>query len=281
VSTLEWTEAHDGMVRDLIAEEVEKTRLSHKFIPELRIEEKATSVRADKLKGTTVDDVSTIPLVELAVAVTLTKEQAEDADFSAAQILIRRAANQLARAHDAVIFAGQPGPNALPTTAPTTATARYGEKNSGLTVKTNPVLNVTPPTAAPHAQGAYGEALVAAVAAGLVQLEGAGYIGSYVLILGQDLFTEANTPSSGSLVLPTDRISALLGSGPIHRTSVLQPKEGLLISLGGEPMDCAVAIPPRFEFLRVGNMENRDCRVFERFALRLKESQSVLPLLKV
>jgi hypothetical protein len=86
--TLEWTEAQNGIVRDLIAEEVEKARLSHKFIPEVKVEDKATSVRADELVGNTVDDVTTIPLVEVALPVTLTKEQAEDIDLSAGRCCV-------------------------------------------------------------------------------------------------------------------------------------------------------------------------------------------------
>jgi uncharacterized linocin/CFP29 family protein len=273
--TLDWTEEQNSTVGDLIAEEIEKARLSHKFIPELKIDDSARSVPADVLvAGNTVDDVSTIPLVEVALPVNLTKLQAEDADLSAALMLIRRAANRLARAHDAVVFSGQPAANQLPPTAPPQAVATGGAANSGLNAAGRGPLVVTPNG------GSHGEALVAQVADGLVQLETAGYIGSYVLILGQDLFTDANTPSPGSLVLPRDRLDGLLAGGPLHRSSVLGKDEGLLLSLGGEPMDRAVALAPRFEFLRIGAKDVRECRVFERFALRLKEPDSVLPLVR-
>jgi hypothetical protein len=118
------------------------------------------------------------------------------------------------------------------------------------------------------------------IADALVQLEGKGYIGSYVLILGQNLFVDAYTPSTGSLILPKDRLEALLGDGPVHRSSVLGSDEGLLLSLGGTPMDRVVAVAPKFESLRIGANETRECRVFERFVLRLKEQESVIKLVR-
>jgi hypothetical protein len=66
----------------------------------------------------------------------------------------------------------------------------------------------------------------------------------------------------------------------VHRSSVLSKDQGLLMSLGGEPMDRAVAVAPKFEFLRIEDNETRVCRVFERFALRLKEKDSVIKLVR-
>ena len=295
MNLLKWTEEQKNMIRDLIAEEIEKARLSHKFIPELKLAEDARSVSADELDSATyqVDDITTIPLVEIEVPINLTRLQAEDVDLSAALLLIRRAANHLARAHDAVVFAGQPGTDLPPLTAPTNVNAIGGRTNDGVSAITTSVDigplvtsststtgkgSTTSSTATSGGFASYGEALVAGVANALVTLEGKGYIGSYVLVLGQRLFTDANTPSPGSLVLPTDRLKALLGEGPVHRSSVLDQDEGLLLSLGGEPMDRAVAVAPIFESLRIGAKDMRECRVFERFALRLKEKDSVIKL---
>jgi uncharacterized linocin/CFP29 family protein len=232
-------------------------------------------VRADRYDSATntVDDFTTIPLVEVSAHVTLTSAQAEDKDLSSALVLIRRAANRLARAHDEIIFIGQPNAGELPPKAKALGlTAKWGSANKGLFETENDVpVNTERETV--------GEALVGAVANGLVTLEDAGYIGSYVLIFGQTLFTYANTPSKGSMVLPSDRMKNLLELPPehhVHRSSVLDPDTGLLLSLGGQPMDRAVAINPKFEFLTVGKEAARECRVFERFALRLKEKGSVV-----
>jgi len=282
MNELNWTEEQNNMVRNLIAEEIEKARLSHKFIPEFKLEMDARSVSADEFDSANniVDDVKTIPLVEVVAPIDLTKLQAEDADLSAALILIRRAANRLARAHDEIAFIGQPGPDQLHSVIAakgakkrTFVKAIGGRKNDGLSAA-GISLDVDPKG------GSYGEKLVEVVADALIQLESNGYIGSYVLVLGQELFIDANTPSKGSLVLPKDRLEALLGGGPVHRSSVLNKDGGLLMSLGGEPVDRAIAVAPTFEFLRIGANETRECRVFERFAFRLKEKDSVIKLIR-
>ena len=272
---LNWTEDQNNKVRDLIAGEIEKARLSHKLVHEMKLAEDVRSVQADEFDSKTnkVDDVKTIPLVELQAPVNLTKLQAEDGDLSSAFLLIRRGANRLARAHDAVVLTGQPAAGSLPPTAPPNVKAIGGIKNDGVSATTT-TIDVGPVGAG----GSYGEKLVEKVADALVQLESQGYIGSYVLVLGQRLFTDANTPSKGSLVLPTDRLEALLEGKSIYRSSVLDKDQGLLMSLGGEPMDRAVAVAPKFEFMRIGANETRECRVFERFVLRLKEADSVIKL---
>lgn len=278
MSELNWTAEQEKIVSDLIAEEIEKARLCHKFIPELKVAEDARSISADRYDSAknTVDDVSTIPLVEVAAPISLTKLQAEDSDLSSALLLIRRAANKLARAHDAIVQGGQPAPDALPRKAAALGlSAIGGSANNGL-FETAQSIDVDPGKSG----ATYGEALVGAVAQALVSLENAGYIGSYVLILGQQLFIDANTPSKGSMVLPKDRIEGLLGDGPVHRSGVLDDDKGALISLGGEPMDRAVAVAPKFEFMRIGAGEKRECRVFERFALRLKEKNCVVKLIR-
>jgi uncharacterized linocin/CFP29 family protein len=183
----------------------------------------------------------------------------------------------LARAHDAVVFRGQEDADKGPKGGkfPRGVAVTGGWKNAGL-----PAAGNTETVTADIAKGeTYGEKLVPAVARALIKLEDAGYIGSYVLILGMDLFDDANTPSKGSLVLPKDRIESLIG-GPVHRSSVVPDDEGILISLGGEPVDRAIAVAPRFEFLRIGDKEVRQCRVFERFTLRLKEKDCVIKLVR-
>jgi hypothetical protein len=278
---LNWGDDQRTLVRDLIAEEVNKARLSHNFIPTSELGEDARSVRSDKYDSgnNTVDDVTQIPLVEVSAFVSLTRAQATDKDLSSALLLIRRSANKLARAHDAIIFNGQPKADELPPKAKDLGLkAEWGSANGGLFETRNEVKVEVDPAG----EQTIGEALVGAVAEAVVRLENAGYIGSYVLILGQTLFAEANTPSTGSMVLPTDRIKNLLEleqDQHVHRSSVLDDEMGVLLSLGGAPMDRAVAINPTFEFLRIGEHERRMCRVFERFALRLKEKDSVIKLI--
>src|SRR5262249_20143267 len=207
---LDWTRDNWALVKDVISGEVEKARLCHNFIHPAKqpsLGENARSVRADRYDRATntLDDVTYIPLVEVSAPVILTPAQATDKDLASALVLIRRAANRLARAHDEIVFTGQPKPDKLPPKADKLQMwAQWGSNNKGLG-ETDNVEWVTPVK-----DQTIGEALVGSVAQALVKLEDAGYIGSYVLILGQTLFKEANTPSKGSLVLPSDRMKNLM-----------------------------------------------------------------------
>jgi uncharacterized linocin/CFP29 family protein len=274
---LDWDNTQRELVGAVIDEEVNKARLSHNFIDisQPPLAEDARNVRADRYDRTTnlVDDVTTIPLVEISAPLILTPAQTVDKDLSSALLLIRRAANKLARAHDEIIFVGQPDAGKLPPKATALGlTANWGSTNKGLFETGNEVVVRAD-------KEAVGEALVGAVAEALVKLEDAGYIGSYVLIFGQVLFTYANTPTKGSMVLPSDRMKNLMElpeEHHVHRSSVLEDDTGLLLSLSGQPMDRAVAVKPKFEFQQIGADNERRCRVFERFALRLKEKDSVV-----
>ena len=84
----------------------------------------------------------------------------KDADLSSALLLIRRAANKLARAHDAITLDGQPAPDDLPPRAKKLGlTAVGGSTNKGLFEAAQSV------DVDPGKGGAtHGEALVAAVA---------------------------------------------------------------------------------------------------------------------
>jgi uncharacterized linocin/CFP29 family protein len=288
---LNWTDEQKKRVADTIAEEVEKVRLSHKFIPEVSVGADVRSVPANRYdyEEHSLNDVETIPLVELWVGVDLTKQQAEDADLSSALVLIRRAAATIAREHDALIFRGQPGRDQRPPLParqerqqqehqqqehrrprhPRRAHASGGGQIPGLYTDREALRIEREPS--------YGENMVNQVAQGMAELEADGYMGPYVLVMGQSAFTEACRATRGSLVLPKDRLEQLTG-GPVHRSSVLEFADILLLSLSGDPMDCAVGAPAAFEFRRIGEGDIRECRVFERLAFRLKESQSVIRL---
>lgn len=238
MSSLNWTDEQNNHVRTVIAEETEKARLSHKLIPPVTLTADARNVPADEYdpESNTVNDVRNIEINELNRTFYLTKLQVEDADLSAALVLIRRNANALARDHDAAIFRSVISTPDIPTES---------AKN--------------------------GDELVSKTAEALVKLEGHGHLGPFAMILGQNLFMVANTPVGNSAVLPVNRLESLLGTGTVYRSSTLEEDHGILISLGGDTLDEAVAVPPTFEFLRVNEDQDRECRIFERFAPRLKD----------
>lgn len=132
------------------------------------------------------------------------------------------------------------------------------------------------------------EQLVAAVYDAVLRLETRGYYSAYHLILGETLWREVHRPTSGSLVLPRDRVEPTLMGGSFYRTTTLPDNEALLASLDGPTFDCVIAgdpaQQPRFEFLRVAPADSDKeelywFRVRERFAPRIRENRAIVRLL--
>jgi Encapsulating protein for peroxidase len=197
---------------------------------------------------------------------------------------LNRAASRLARWHDILFFIGHtkeglrlkpdfiemPNPQLKPPSLYEAALEVEKEKNE----KAIPV------------EDAINEDLVAAVYDAVVRLEGRGYYTKYNLVLGQNLWRALHTPTSGSLVLPRDRIEPTLMGGGFYRTTTLPDNEALLASMDGPTFDCVragdPAQQPRFEFLRVEPGKDQEelylFRVRERFAPRVRENRAIVRL---
>lgn len=91
-------------------------------------------------------------------------------------------------------------------------------------------------------------------------------------------FAAVQTPQPSSLVLPQDRILPFLGGGALVRSSTLRPKTGLLIALGGEPIDLVVGTDISVNFLQVTEDPLFVFRVYEKIVLRIKQPTAILPL---
>jgi hypothetical protein len=64
----------------------------------------------------------------------------------------------------------------------------------------------------------------------------------------------------------------------VHRSAVLPDDEVLVLSISGGEIDRAVAVAPILEFLRIGDDEDRDFRLYERFLARFKQTFSAVLL---
>jgi len=130
------------------------------------------------------------------------------------------------------------------------------------------------------------ENLVGAVYDAVLRLETRGYFTKYHLVLGEELWRALHTPTSGSMVLPRDRVEPTLLGGGFYRTTTLPEGEALLVSMDGPTFDCVragdPAQQPRFEFLRVQPGEDLEelylFRVRERFAPRVRENRAIVRL---
>lgn len=281
-SQLHWSEEQWNRVRQVVYEEARKARVAGNFLPLYGpLEPDAQFVAdvdlqesQDPAKGFTIDDSSTLKLVTIEVFVRLKSAQVSDPELDNALFAFRRAANVIARQEDEVIFLGH---NA------TQARARPGhvkceEKCPGLLDPNWPRRNATPipPLAA---LVALGEQVTSKVSIAIGNLENRNHLGPFACVLDQHYFAAVQTPPPGSPVLPQERILPFLGGGALLRSSTLPPQTGLVVALGGAPIDLVVASDISVKFLTVEVNASHGIqyvfRVHEKIRLRLKQKSAV------
>ena len=116
--------------------------------------------------------------------------------------------------------------------------------------------------------------IVEPIVEAIEKLEARGQFGPFAVVLGHALFADATTPT-GSLVLPSDRLVEFLDGRRVLRSGVLPPDEGVVVALGGEPIELVLARDVDIAFLQVTLEPRYVLRVFERFVLRIKELDAV------
>jgi len=125
--------------------------------------------------------------------------------------------------------------------------------------------------------------LVVGVAQAIGLLEEQGHFGPFAVVLDQNLFLVAQTPSA-ALVLAQDRILPFLGGGPLLRSSTLNVApgvaNGVVVALGGEPVELVIATDVCVQFLQVTADPNFVFRVCEKMALRIKEPEAIVRLIE-
>jgi hypothetical protein len=199
--------------------------------------------------------------------------QLADPEMSSALSLFRRAANVITRLEDALIFNGRhtpapPPPPPLPLPA---GSAGVGEEYLGVdAVGLYDRARYFPPPAT------NGVTLVDAIAAAIGGLERDGHFGPFAVALGHNLFLFAQTPLAPlTNVIPQDRIIPFLRGGSLVRSSVLHPDRGVVVALGGEPVQFVVATDITLQFLQVTQDPIFVFRVYEKVALRIKEDRAI------
>jgi uncharacterized linocin/CFP29 family protein len=207
-----------------------------------------------------------------------------DPDMASVLAMFRRAANVLARLEDAVVFRGLVlGPPLAPAggaPGPVIWEITGGEAMNGLW---------RIPWLLPAAQrvrmallpaAGIDTRLVSGIAAAIGRLEATGHFGPFAVVLDQQLFLVAQTPSP-SLVLPQDRITPFLGGGPLLRSSTLNALgigNGVVVALGGAPVELVVATDVCVQFLQLTAEPEYLFRVCEKMVLRIKEPEAIMQL---
>jgi uncharacterized linocin/CFP29 family protein len=115
-----------------------------------------------------------------------------------------------------------------------------------------------------------GPELVGPISAAIGRLEANGHYGPFALVLGQTLFEALQTPDEHSLVLPQDRVIPFLGSGgTLLRSTTLPCDHGMLVALGGDPVDLVIAKDISVDFLQVTPDPAYVFRLHEKLVLRI------------
>jgi uncharacterized linocin/CFP29 family protein len=233
-----------------------------------------------------IHDTDTIKLATLQVRVDVRGAQMADPEMTSALALFRRAANVLARLEDALVFDGlwaSPliGGGFLPRAGvaglPNIWEILAGQTSEGVLAPLgSPTIQVNLPPAVPPPS--LGDELVIGVSNAIGQLEGSGHFGPFAVVLDQAFFLAVQTPNYATLVLPQDRIMPFLGGGPLLRSSALPRRSGLVVALGGAPIELVVATDVSFQFLQVTPEPLFVFRVFEKMALRIKEAGATATL---
>jgi uncharacterized linocin/CFP29 family protein len=284
-----WTDTQWKRVRQAVTEEANRVRVASSFLPTYGPLPPSTQVVPSEVVDPTtltVDDVATTRLVELWVEFELSEQQVAEVELESALLLFRRAANIVARGEDWTIFNGRPRldrtDHVLPGQGlPTALCVRGGRRRPRAVLPDDPgasgLLYAPVPALLALNVPLTAQGLVGSIAASVAALEQVGHLAPFFCVLGDAAFVAAQSPNAISLVLPSDRIAPFLGR-PLIRSGTVPRTFGVLVSLAGAPIDLAVAVDAAPQFLNVSNAGRYRFRVYERFALRIKEVECIVRL---
>jgi len=314
-----WTDEQWARVNEVIQEEAHRARIAATFLPLYGpLPANADFVRTESIsyKPLKIADKNTTQLATLQLNVRVRGEQLADPEMGSVLALFRRAANVIARLEDALVFNGFGGYDpddprtvrnpALPYNSPNAGEQIWGGRAAGLLINANhtgnppgdhPSLTPTDTVDVPND----GNSLVDGVVTAIGNLENRGHFGPFAVVLSQLLFSTVQKPvhvtsnlaraggtgtSSGPSSVPQDRIVPFLDGGPLLRSSTLLPGYGLVIALGGAPIELVVATDMSLQFVQVTEPQAPPkmegpyflFRVYEKVALRIREQAAIVGL---
>jgi len=311
-----WTDKQWCDIRALVADEAQKTRVAAEFLPLYGPVDASVVAVPDLLLGIAplaaavagplariqVDSSPATFLTTISVQVQLSNHELSDPELLAARTAFRRAAVTIARIEDTLIFNGQPGRNLLPqplypggwmAPLPGIYEVSGGYQQAGL-VPTAAAPTVAPPapsvpprlaTSIPRPAGTgitpihtWGPIIVGGVVDLIGQLEGSGHSGPFACFLSPSVFTAVHTPDAGGHLMPRDQILPFLGGDNLRRSNTIPDGYGIIVALGGGPIEIVVGSEISVQFLQTTLEPRHVFRVKERLALRVKEWNAVAVL---
>jgi uncharacterized linocin/CFP29 family protein len=280
MADLNWSDAQWQKVNDCVTEAFGKTSVASAFLPlygplpggteTVRNERLRETDRTKKPPTVTLDadhDSVNLKLVNLTVNVELSGEQVAEDSLSNAMLAFRRAANILAQEEDGIVFDGlRRGPEANDLFVANTVEPQRGLAD--LIVRLNQDNFEDLPG------GSVGSDIVFRVVRAIGRLEKKSNSSPFFCVLGDDLFDKAHDPSP-NLVLPADRIAPLLRGGSLLRSGKMDSNTGIVVSLSAGAVDIVVGTPPTVQFLQRTDKGRFLFRVYERFALRVRDTENL------
>jgi uncharacterized linocin/CFP29 family protein len=266
-----WTEDQWVRVNQAIQEEAQRARVAATFLPlygplpadtdfvrKVDVSEKGPLEAKDK---------KIIELSTLQVKVKLRGAQLADPELGSVLSVFRRAGNILARVEDALVFNGQDGAHEIAEALG----VEIADDQEAPGLITDAVAGPPPVTD--------GDSLVEAVANAIGYLETNGHFGPFAVVLSQPFFVISLQPDpERPQVTPQQQIVPLLGGGPLLRSSAIANGFGIVVALGGDPIDLVVATDMSVQFLQLTTDPMYIFRVYEKLALRIKSEKAVVKL---
>lgn len=249
-----WSQEIWNQIDQAVHDEAEATRVARKFLPlHGPLDPAAQTVQGQTINpGPPLTITPGQQIVPFEIWMNFELNPQQITDTSVALALVRRAANQVARAEDILIFQGtQENLGGVQISQPV-------PKNPGLTTDAAPVKINQP--------------LFETLVAGIAELDSVGHHGPYALVVRPEVYAAAHIPAEGTAILPVDRIKPLVAKGFFSSSALQVGVAGLLVSFGGNSVDLAVTQDLITAF--VHENINYGFRVFERFALRINDPNS-------
>ena len=284
---LPWPRETWEQIHQAVARETERVEIAPKFLPPHMAPPEATTIPSDTvLVGDgrdflAIDEAATVALNEIWVELTLTPQQVEkEMDLHTARTLAIRATNFLSRGEDTLIFQGQEAVGKDPLFVGDRVEFRSGPAGTGLLglpLADDQVIRVQ--SLRPN-KAVFRERTLAAVTEGCARLKKKGHYGPYALALHDIPYGDTYSPLPGTLFKAADRLQPMLRAG-FYGTGTL-PEDphstGVLVSLGGNTMDLVTSKEARAAFLFDDAAGLYRFRVSKRFALRFKDTTSIIKL---
>ncbi len=273
MAELNWSDAQWQMVKDSVTEAFGKASVASTFLPLygplagstetvrnerlVKDQSKPPTITLDGDHGT-----ANLKLVNVTVNVLLSSEQVADETLSNALLAFRRAANILAQEGDRIVFAGY-----RPEDRDASFVVNKVEPQPGLV---DLAIRLKSARSGLGTNSTTGQAIVSAVVEAVHTLEDEAHSAPFACLLGNELFDEAHSPTH-NFVLPADRITPLLKGGPLLRSGKMEKNTGIVVSLAANAVDIVVGTPPTVQFLQRKEDAKFLFRVYERFALRIRD----------